>query len=369
MDPNSQNAQSAGSNPINNPRLDLLHSNGGNQQLNGVAGSYGPAVPAAQAPQPAPASTPPKPVATVAPAAPKPASAYVAAAKSATPAGIPAQSPQPRPAPAPVIAPPDGSGKRKLVVTGIIVLAIILLAGGGFMGWKVLQGQKSKAPSPSKPAANSQPSDNPSPLTLVAPVDLTQTDESGAKIASGATTASHKVSVSFTMPSTATTGTVTPQLELRPKDQPFTGEPTATGESIAASGRDISASITVDSVTDGSYHWQVRMVSGDKVGDWSTFGAADAVSFVVGAAKAAEPAPAPAPAPAEAKPAPAPAETKPAPAPAPAPAPTAQAPAPAATSETLAPTGDNTNALNLASIAIMAAAAVGWIAARRYARS
>src|SRR4051812_25335256 len=88
MDPISSGSAS---NPINNPRLDLLHNTGSNQQLNGIAGSYGPTPSVAEAPK---AATPAPP-----PAPPRPAPQPVAPAPVAVPA--PAASPVAYPAPAP----------------------------------------------------------------------------------------------------------------------------------------------------------------------------------------------------------------------------------------------------------------------------
>ena len=133
MDPKS------GSNPINNPRLDLLHNTGNNQQLNGAAGAYGPGGSPAGA-----ASTPsvPTPGAPTG-GAPNAASSYVAAAQASRPTSPVGPVPAPRPAPAfsssaPMLATaaPSGSyddgesGAGGILKIAIPIVIVLLLLGG-----------------------------------------------------------------------------------------------------------------------------------------------------------------------------------------------------------------------------------------------
>lgn len=132
MDPISSGS---GTNPINNPRVDLLHNTGGNQQLGGAAGAYGPSPMSSSIPGAAPMPGAPTG------GGPSSASSYVSSAQGARPAAMSGASvppPAPRPAAtAPLYASsvPSGGGDGGGIGLGLIigaVVVILLLLGGTY---------------------------------------------------------------------------------------------------------------------------------------------------------------------------------------------------------------------------------------------
>ncbi len=341
-----------GSNPTNNPRLDLLHNTGDNQQLKGAAGSYTPdasraqVVPASAGPAPAPAMLP-RPVPVPAPA---PQPSPVAKEELSLPSA-------PRPVPTAQPSGQDAVAKGSNVVlrAAIIIAVLLVVAAGGVGGWWYLTKSQTKTETPpttTKPKAT---------VAVAGAVSGLAQEADGAEIASGSTTKSNAITFTFTLPTTASSGSVTPEIELRPADADFTGQPTTIGQAVDATGHDLSLSIQVNDLTDGAYHWQVRAVSGEKQGAWVIFGNDPTVSsFTIASAAAVAAAPTPPPAAAPQAVTPPPAATPPLAATPPAAAPAAQ---------TLAPTGDSTLPLSIAALGVMVLAAGGWVwTRRRYAK-
>lgn len=340
--------QTVGTNPTNNnPRLDLLHNSGDNQQLKGAAGTYtGDTSSRAQVVH---ASAP----ASAAPMPPRPI-AVPATAPAAVPA---AAAPEPRPVAGPQVVKPTGDGPKKaniLARAGIVVIVLVLLAAAGVGGWWYLT-QQNEVPA----ETTSKPKPKAAAIVPAEVSELSQEAE-GVAIESGKAVTSNDIVFKFTLPTSATSGTISPEIELRPATDAFTGEPTTIGQAVDANGKNLELSIQVNDLVDGNYHWQVRAVSADKQGDWVVFGDDPSKStLVISSAVAATPAP---PA---ATPTPTPAATPPPPAATPPPPPTptpAPEPAPAPTPQpTLAATGDATLPISLTSTALMILAAGGWI--------
>jgi large repetitive protein len=261
----------SGGNPTNNPRLDLLHSSGDNQQLAGAAGSYGPAAFAKSSP-PAPR---PRPQPS---AAPSSAASYVKAAqpdRSKEPVAPPVLPPEPRQAPEPNMSVPSEPkpSRRGPVLVGLIaVLVVGGIAGGAW--WWLSHRQSTPVATKPKPAAT----------TAVAPgipTDLNQIDSSGATLSQGVTTKKTDITFQFSDTTSETSGSFTPEVELEPTGTSFTGRPTITGKPVAANG---SMQFNVDSSTlkDAAYHWQARVSSGGQSSAWVVFsGDSTATAFTV----------------------------------------------------------------------------------------
>jgi LPXTG-motif cell wall-anchored protein len=258
-----------GGDTSNNPRIDLLHGAGDNQQVSGGqrGGLPMPGIVAASAP---PAAT------SVAAASSEPVepslmgvtSKKAEAAPPPPPPPEPEVLPEPRPAPAPASAPVGHS--RWPIIIGVLV-AVLLLVGAGVAWWWLTMRQEATAP----PAPSIE-------VEAVAPVDLQQVSASGDTVVKGKPTRQTKLTFRWTVPTKATTGVLTPELELRPSSQPFTGEATAVGEDLSAAGHDMEFSIDSEGLAEGSYHWQARVKKGTQPSEWVVYGSDPAtVAFTV----------------------------------------------------------------------------------------
>ena len=239
----------AGNNPTNNPRLDLLHNSGDNQQLAGAAGSYGPD-----------AKAPPPPAPKV--EEPKAAAKYVSTAQSsrpATPVPLPPPTPEPRRAPATTPGPSQPKNRRPVIIT-IVVLLILAAIGGGVWWWLSTHKPKPAAPAPA-----------PVTVTPVTPTGLTQTDSANANLTEGGTTKQTKVSFQFSAQTSANSGSLTPEVELEPSATAFTGQPNLTGSAVSAS-KSMQFTVTSATLAQGTYHWQARLSAGSQHGQFAVFG-------------------------------------------------------------------------------------------------
>ncbi len=275
----------SGTNPTNNPRVDLLHGTGDNQQLAGVAGSYGPepaTVPPAPAlPPPAPVPSPraePQPS-----VAPKSAKAYVEKAESKVPEAPvplpkPAPAPEPRPAPTVPSQQPEKSGRGKVIALALLILIVALALGGG--GYYYLT-HRHTASAPTAPSGVA--------ISPITPTALSQQSDNSS-LAEGKTTNKSTITFTFTVQSSATTGSLTPEVELEPVGTAFTGQPTYTGHAVNATGGSLHFSVATSTLKDGGYHWQVRDSAGSQHSSWAIFGGdASAMAFTVSTAVSAAP--------------------------------------------------------------------------------
>ncbi|HUC86931.1 MAG TPA: Ig-like domain-containing protein [Candidatus Saccharimonadales bacterium] len=254
----------SGNNPINNPRLDLLHSSGDNQQLAGAAGSYGPTRPKSS---PAPR---PKPQPSTAPAS---ASAYVSAAQSERPKAVvppPPLPPEPRKAPEPNLSAPSAPKQNRggPVIIGIVVVLILGAIAGGIWLWL---SHRPAAPVATKPATTAP----------AVPTNLNQVDGTGATLSQGVTTKKTQITFQFSDSTSATSGSFTPEVELESAGTSFTGQPTITGQAVPA-GSSMQFSVSSATLKDGAYHWQARVSANGKTSGWATFGGdSSATAFTV----------------------------------------------------------------------------------------
>lgn len=273
-------------NPTNNPRLDLLHGTGVNSQVNAPANNTFSAT-AFHASPLAAAGAPAGMAGATASGAERPE--YVKAAKTKPKETAPPPPPKPTPvAPEPrplPVAPPPPRRKWPLIVG--IILFVLFLVGAG-IGWWLL----SQQPQEEAPVAQKE-------VEVANPTKLRQVTEDGQEVTAGATTAKTSLTFRFAVASDANSGSLTPEIELRASDTPFTGEATASGEAVSANGKDLEFSVPASALANGSYHWQARVSKGDQSSEWVLFGnesgdanvQATTPSFVIDTAAAATEAP------------------------------------------------------------------------------
>lgn len=246
-----------GNNPTNNPRIDLLHNTGSNEQLAGVAGTYGPE------PKFEPAPLEPAATSRTQPSvAPQSAQAYVKAAEStkpAAPVAIPEPAPAPRPSHTPLPAESAQGRSKAPVIIGVLVVIFLLALAGGVYWWLSHRSSSPTAQQPSGPA-----------LTPVTPTNLAQ--KGNEAVGQGDATNSKTVTFTFSVPTQAATGSLTPEIEIEPAGTAFTGTPSVTGTGVKANGGTLQVSVPSANLADGAYHWQARDSVGGQHSSWAVFG-------------------------------------------------------------------------------------------------
>src|ERR671925_290685 len=79
-------------------------------------------------------------------------------------------------------------------------------------------------------------------------------------LAAGAWINATSFDVVLRMSSRRTATRLQPQVELRPADQPFTGQPTATGAAVSYRCAPVLGKVHLTGLHDGlAYHWRVRV--------------------------------------------------------------------------------------------------------------
>lgn len=214
--------------------------------------------------------------AAAAPAVAKPSPTLIDEAEEAPEPVAPVPEPRPvTPDVQAMAASPKKSGGKVVAVLVMLLLAI----GAGIGGWWFFtqRGNEPAAPAPVE-------------VSAATPTQLAQAGSDGKEIAAKGSTNQTTVKFKFSMPTSANTGSVVPEVELRPVGTAFTGEPTITGQEVTASGGDMSFSVESDTLTQGSYHWQARVKKGEDVSEWAVFGDdATAVAFSIDTAPPAQP--------------------------------------------------------------------------------
>ena len=185
--------------------------------------------------------------------------------------------PEPRPVTPEVQAMASSPKKTGGVIIGVLVV-LLLIAGAGIGGWWLLtQNNQPSAPVPVE-------------ISVATPTELTQAGSDGKDIPAKGSTNQTTVKFNFALGTSANTGSVVPEVELRPVGTAFTGEPTNTGQEVSADGSDLSFSVESDTLTQGTYHWQARVKKGEDASDWAIFGEdSSAVSFTVDTAAPVQP--------------------------------------------------------------------------------
>lgn len=105
-----------------------------------------------------------------------------------------------------------------------------------------------------------------------APSNLGQFKSNGnAKLNAGATTTETTVVLKAVVTDPDSMSLIRLEAELQPVGSPFTNEPTAIGLAAVVNGG--TASVTINDLAPGSYHWQVRAVDQTNLrSDWVAFG-------------------------------------------------------------------------------------------------
>lgn len=207
------------------------------------------------------------------------------AAGGQNPTGAPTPPPPPPP-PVPPVPPVSPSfsamtpppRRNWLLWGGIAVLVLALIGGGAY--WFAGRNAVQPATETTEHAA--------SPYEISNLLQLVEDEE----LAAGDATQSKQITLQFDIPAWHEAVELTPQVELRPVGEPFTGEATTTGEMVTATDSEQSVKVAVEVTADGGYHWQARVTSTDEEGEWVTYStdteAAEA-DFVVDATAPAAP--------------------------------------------------------------------------------
>lgn len=213
--------------------------------------------------------------AAAAPVVAKPSPTVIDEAETAVEPAPPV--PEPRPVTPDVQAMAASPKKTGGVIIGVLVM-LLLVAGAGLGGWWFLtQNNQQEAPVPVE-------------VSVGTPTGLAQQGVDGKEISAKGSTNQTNVKFNFTLATSANSGSVVPEVELRPVGTAFTGEPTNTGQEVTADGGDINFSIESDTLTQGSYHWQARVKKGEETGEWAVFGDdASAIAFSIDTAPPAQP--------------------------------------------------------------------------------
>ena len=80
------------------------------------------------------------------------------------------------------------------------------------------------------------------------------------------------VVLKFNMSSSNSADTLTPQVEIQLKDNPFTNTPTHTGTAVAYSGTAVTGTVTIPDLSGGHYHWQARVSNSIGQSSWVSMG-------------------------------------------------------------------------------------------------
>ena len=376
-------------NPVNNPRMDLLHNTGDNQQLDApeekakdktlsresLDGEKPKAQPApaptedkkpepkAQVPDPAPPQAPQPTMSRTMPSLVKPkpqamdiaakpsmpenkapeANKYVVEAEASKP-----HTPVPTPMPEPrhvadiqtAVSPPKKSNRKIILIVALI--AVLLLLGTAGAWWYTTRDSEEEATTP-PPAPTTQETQKEPEAAAALPATPVPASVDSNKIADG--------TVAVTNQKPVISGTADPnssvEVTIKPEGTKLTATADASGAWTATAAQDIPT---------GSHQVEVVATAGKGSSKPASF------ALTINAAQVAQQTPV---APAETKPAePKPAAPAATPAPAPAAATPAPAPAPAQAAE-LAPTGDATKMPTLLALIVMIVSSAGWYYTRR----
>lgn len=192
-------------------------------------------------------------------------------------------APEPAPVPEPPVTPPAPTEQpkapksprngRPIMVAVVVLLVLALLGGGAAYYWfQIRPNQDTEQAAPTSPT--------PVQVTAVAPTNLAVKTASGQTVTSGGTT-KVPLDLTFSMTTSANTGTVEPQVEVQPVGTAFTGTANYKGSAITANGSDIEAKVSATDLKDGQYHWQARFVVGETAGDWTAANATGAADFII----------------------------------------------------------------------------------------
>lgn len=110
-------------------------------------------------------------------------------------------------------------------------------------------------------------------LLASAPSALSQYKSDGAtSITTGNMSDTATVVLKFTMSSSNSTDTLTPQIEVQPIGTDFTNSATNSGDVVSYSGSGVTGTVTVTGLTGGNYHWQARINNPAGSGSWTSYG-------------------------------------------------------------------------------------------------
>ena len=105
------------------------------------------------------------------------------------------------------------------------------------------------------------------------PSTLSQNTVGGTTIETGGWIPPGTVVIKFNMYDPDSSDILTPQVELRPTTESFTGSPTYAGSEVSFGGSTVEGVVTVEGLTPGTYHWRVRVLDAGMLSSpWVSFG-------------------------------------------------------------------------------------------------
>jgi hypothetical protein len=80
------------------------------------------------------------------------------------------------------------------------------------------------------------------------------------------------VVLKFSMSSTNSSDTLTPQVEIQRQDVAFTNTPNYSGSALSFTGTPVTGTVTIPSMGGGNYHWQARVINSAGQSSWVAMG-------------------------------------------------------------------------------------------------
>lgn len=116
------------------------------------------------------------------------------------------------------------------------------------------------------------------------PSNLTQYKSDGVtEIADGGSTDESSVVLAFGVSSVNGSDSLTPEVELRPSSESFTGTVTHTGTAVSYSGTIATGTVSITGLSSGSsYHWRARVTNSAGSSSWVSKGGSPDFSYQIG---------------------------------------------------------------------------------------
>lgn len=99
-----------------------------------------------------------------------------------------------------------------------------------------------------------------------------QSDGTSSISSSGTLGTASTVVLKFSMSSTNSSDTLTPQVEVQHQGTAFTNTPTNTGSAVNFTGTAVTGTVTIPSMGSGSFHWQARVSNSAGQSSWVSMG-------------------------------------------------------------------------------------------------
>jgi len=179
----------------------------------------------------------------------------------------------PPPPTAPIASPPKSPRNGRPIIVALVIIVLLAAIGGGAYWWL-----KIRKPSVS---SNNPTSTQTITVTPIVPSNLAQKSSAGQTVAAGGSL-KNPLELDFSMSTNANAGSIEPQVEVEPLGTAFTGQPNYKGDAVTPNGGTITAKVAVTDLKDGSYHWQARFAVGSQTSDYVAFSTtAGSADFII----------------------------------------------------------------------------------------